>query len=80
MSDLTFEEALNRLEEIARQLEEGLPLEESLKAFEEGVRLFKYCAGKLERAEQKVQMLLTDSDGEVRFEPLAAPDQDEDEN
>ena len=74
MNELTFEEALDKLEEIANQLEEGLTLEESLKAFEEGIGLFKYCAGKLERAEQKVQILRLDEEGEVHLETFTDED------
>ena len=46
-----FEEALQKLEAIVAQMEEGdLPLEETLKAFEEGVRLARFCASKLDEA------------------------------
>ena len=46
-----FEEALQKLEAIVAKMEEGnLPLEEALEAFEEGVKLAKYCTGKLDDA------------------------------
>lgn len=49
---VTFEEAMKRLEEIVRQLENGkVPLEQSLNLFEEGVRLSKYCQEILQRVE-----------------------------
>lgn len=64
--ELTFEEALARLEEIVRLLEEGkLPLAESLAAFEEGVGLLRRCAEELEEAEGKVEILLRDEEGKV---------------
>lgn len=53
-----FEAALQQLETLVNQLEQGdLSLEESLKAFEQGVRLTRDCQQKLSAAEQKVQQL-----------------------
>lgn len=53
-----FEQKLKRLEEIVKKMEVGeLELEESLKLFEEGVKLTKECQGHLSQAEQKVQLL-----------------------
>jgi len=64
MEDMKFEEALERLESIVRNLEEGeLTLEESLAAFEEGIGLYRFCAGKLDDAERKVDILLKDQEG-----------------
>lgn len=64
--ELTFEEALAKLEELVRLLEEGkLPLAESLAAFEEGVGLLRKCASELEEAEGKVEILLKDQEGKV---------------
>ncbi len=54
----TFEEALERLEEIVTQLESGdYPLEESMKLYEEGVALSGLCNKKLEKARQKIVTL-----------------------
>ena len=68
MSDLkapSFEEALQQLEQIVQKLEKGeLPLEESLKLYEEGIRLSRLCHGKLEEAEGKIEMLMKDARGE----------------
>jgi exodeoxyribonuclease VII small subunit len=62
-----FEEALQKLEAIVTQMEEGeLPLEETLKAFEEGVRLARYCASKLDEAERKVEKLMRDQAGKLQ--------------
>jgi exodeoxyribonuclease VII small subunit len=54
-----FEEALGRLEDIVRRMEAGdMTLEESLKAFEEGIKLARLCARKLDEAERRVEILL----------------------
>ncbi|MGH8161240.1 MAG: exodeoxyribonuclease VII small subunit [Gammaproteobacteria bacterium] len=59
-----FEAALAALEATVRALEEGeLPLEETLKRFEEGMRLLKRCEASLKRAEQRVEILLTEEEG-----------------
>ncbi len=61
----TFEQALAQLEQIVQRLEKGeLPLEESLKLYEEGVRLSRLCHGKLEEAEGRIEVLLKDARGE----------------
>lgn len=64
----SFEEALGRLEEIVGLLEQGeCGLDESLKLFEEGARLAGQCEEMLDKAEQKVNLLLA-NDEEVPFE------------
>ena len=69
---LSFEDALKRLEETVKVLESGtVPLEESLKLFEEGVALVKLCNGKLDEAEQKVKILRKNDDGEMTEEDMA---------
>ncbi len=56
---MEFEKKLNRLEEIVEKMESGeLALEESLKFFEEGIRLSRECNTQLTEAEQKVKILL----------------------
>lgn len=58
-----FEEALGRLEELVKKMEAGdMTLEESLKAFEEGTRLARFCAKKLDEAERRVDLLLRQGD------------------
>ena len=61
---MTFEEKLTKLTQIVEQLESGneLPLEESLKLFEEGVSLVSSCREMLEKAEQRVQNVLKTDD------------------
>ncbi len=64
-----FEDALEKLSRIVEKLEEGnLSLDEAIKAFEEGVKLCRFCAKKLDEAEQKVALLLKDQKGEVYTE------------
>ncbi len=62
---MEFEKKLNRLEEIVHKMEKGeMALEESLKLFEEGVKLSRECQGQLSSAEKKVKQLVSfDSDG-----------------
>jgi exodeoxyribonuclease VII small subunit len=59
-----FEESLQRLEGIVKEMERGdLPLEQSLKLFEEGVSLSASCRKELEAAEGRVEILLKDDEG-----------------
>ena len=72
-----FEEALQKLEAIVAKMEEGdLPLEEALKAFEEGVKLAKFCTGKLDEAERKVEKLIRDQTGRIQTTPFAEEEDD----
>ncbi len=67
----TFENALSQLESIVARLENGdLPLEESLKLFEEGIRLSRFCNQKLNEAQKKVEVLLKGSGGESEPQPF----------
>ena len=67
-----FEEALQKLEATVAKMEEGdLPLEEALKEFEEGVRLAKFCTGKLDEAERKVEKLIRDQAGKIQTTPFS---------
>jgi len=70
-----FESALKSLEDIVTQLEGGdLTLDRALQLFEEGVRLSRFCHGKLEEAEGKVEALTRAADGtmkETTFSPEA---------
>lgn len=70
-----FEQSLAELQTVVERLESGeLSLEDSLAAFEQGVRLTRECQGALSQAEQKVQMLL-ERDGQLQEAPF---DVDED--
>lgn len=69
---LTFEAAMERLEDIVTIMERGeAPLEESLSLFSEGTKLLKQCTSMLDKAEQQVTKLTRNADGgmeEVPFE------------
>lgn len=67
---MDFEKKLNRLEKIVEKMEAGdLSLDQSLKIFEEGIKLSRECHDQLDQAEQKVQTLLEVSeDGEAEME------------
>jgi exodeoxyribonuclease VII small subunit len=76
----TFESALSQLESIVARLEDGdLPLEESLKLFEEGIRLSRFCNQKLNEAQKKVEVLLKGKGGEVEPHPFEPGDTTEEE-
>jgi exodeoxyribonuclease VII small subunit len=79
---LTFEQAIARLEKIVADMEAAeLPLEDVLKRYEEGTRLVRFCAQKLDEAEKKIELLTKKADGSVVLKPFAAdePKDDEDE-
>nr|QNO51172.1 exodeoxyribonuclease 7 small subunit [Methanosarcinales archaeon ANME-1 ERB6] len=66
---ITFEDAMKKLESIVETLGEGnLPLEESLKMFEEGMELCKFCNTKLDKAGYKVEKLMEKEGGEISVE------------
>lgn len=69
MAVKTFEESMNELETIVTQLETGdITLDDSLKLFEEGIKLAKTCQSKLEEAEKKVKILTNAGNGEMTLE------------
>jgi exodeoxyribonuclease VII small subunit len=71
----TFEASLQELEKIVRRLEDGdLPLEESLKLFEKGVRLSRECQERLNQAERRIEVLLKDEDGNPTLQTIGAED------
>lgn len=71
MAKEKFEDALRKLEELLRKMEGGdMPLEESLKAFEEGIRLSRFCTERLDDAERRVEILLRE-DEKVAIKPFA---------
>jgi exodeoxyribonuclease VII small subunit len=62
----TFEDSFKKLEKIVTKMEDGnLPLEESLKLFEEGMRLYTFCANKLGEVQKKVELLTQGPDGTI---------------
>lgn len=75
MPKITFEKAMEQLEQIVQRLESGeLPLEEALKTFEEGIKLSRLCADKLEESEKKVALLMERADGSVETEAFEPDD------
>jgi len=68
--EVGFEQSLQALEKIVRQLESGdLPLERALELYEEGVALYRRCQVQLEEAEQKVKLLVKER-GEIKTIPF----------
>jgi exodeoxyribonuclease VII small subunit len=75
MTDLKFEAALQRLEQIVDQLEAGnLTLEESLQVFEEGVGLARRCGKYLDDAEKRIELLTRDESGVLKTAPFELPE------
>lgn len=71
----TFENSLKDLEKIVRRLEEGdSSLEESLKLFEDGVRLSRECQERLNQAERRIEILLKDENGMPALQSIEAND------
>ena len=69
MKELSFEEAINELEKMVNELEvEKLTLDESVKKFEKGMELSKYCNELLEKAEKDITILIEQSNGEIKTE------------
>jgi len=71
MATEKFETSLKKLEDVVHRLEGGsLSLDDSLKAFEEGVKHASFCARKLDEVERKVEVLLKRKDGSFIREPF----------
>lgn len=66
-ADLSFEDALQRLEQIVQKLESGqAPLEESIALYEEGARLKAHCETRLKAAQLRVEKIVVGPDGQPR--------------
>lgn len=71
--EFNFEASLQQLEQLVQQMEQGkLSLEESMQAFEKGVALTRECQQALDKAEQKVQLLMQEANGELEVQPFAS--------
>jgi exodeoxyribonuclease VII small subunit len=74
---LNFEGAMDRLEKIVEQMESGkLPLEDLIVRYEEGMNLVKVCQERLAKAEQKIEIIASNSAGKAiikDFEPAMEP-------
>ena len=72
---VTFEENIEKLEEILTKLEdEKLPLDTSVKLYEEGMKLISKCNRELEDAERKIKILTKNSEGEIVETPITEND------
>ncbi len=68
----TFEESMGRLEQIVRAMERGdVPLEESLKLFQEGTQLVRDCSRLLDEAQLQIKKVMTAADGSPVLEDFA---------
>lgn len=78
MSKERFEEAFKKLEAIVNKMEGGdLSLDESLKLFEEGMRLSKLCSQKLTEVQKKVELLIKSEDGSLKTQPFPLDEEEE---
>jgi exodeoxyribonuclease VII, small subunit len=72
MKHLKFEDALKRLEKITDKLETGdLSLEESLKLYQEGIKLKEWCYKYLQEAEGKIYKIIQSNDGKEILEEIS---------
>ena len=80
LQKLNFEQAMEKLEKIVEQLESGeLSLEDSVKAFEDGVELSRLCKKMLESAEDRVKKIVEKAEGELDLELFEEPDEESNE-
>ena len=71
MAEIKFEDALKKLEKIVDDLEDGnLSLDDALDKYEEGIKLSKLCAKRLELAKKKVEILMKSEDGSLDLKPF----------
>jgi exodeoxyribonuclease VII small subunit len=71
LSKERFEDTFKKLETLVNKLENGdLPLEESMKLFEEGMRLSKICSQRLTEVQKRVDLLLKGDDGSLKAQPF----------
>jgi exodeoxyribonuclease VII small subunit len=71
MAEIKFEDALKKLEKIVTDLEDGsLSLDDALGRYEEGIKLSRLCAKRLELAKKKVEILMKSEDGSVELKPF----------
>ena len=66
MAEIKFEKAMDRLEKIVEELENGeLDIDKSLEIFEEGIKMSRVCSKKLNEAEKKIEKLTRNQKGEL---------------
>lgn len=70
--ELSFEQAMEKLEAVVAQLESGdVPLEKAIELFQQGMELSRLCGGKLEQIERKIEVLLEEN-GSFAKKPFPA--------
>ena len=70
MPKQTFEKAMEKLEQIVRELENGdVSLDKALQKFEQGIHLSQFCNQKLDETEKKISILLKDKSGNIIESP-----------
>lgn len=71
MKEITFEKALEKLEKIVSELEEGdLALDDSMKKYEEGIKMARLCQEKLDKAKARIETLMKDESGRFSKKPF----------
>jgi exodeoxyribonuclease VII small subunit len=71
LSQLSFEDAMDRLESIVSAMEgERMPLEEMVQSYEDGARLLQLCRQRIDTARQRVEQITQDLDGRVQLSPF----------
>jgi exodeoxyribonuclease VII small subunit len=74
-TDLPFEQAISRIEELVARMEaERLPLDDLIKAYDEGTRLLDVCRQRLDDAQRRVDVISQRADGSATLTPFAADD------
>ncbi len=72
--ELSFEQAIDKLEMVVQQLESGdVPIEKAIELFQQGMELAKVCGGKLDQIERKIEVLMEDG-GSFSTKPFAVAD------
>jgi exodeoxyribonuclease VII small subunit len=73
MVEVSFEKAMEQLEQIVQEMESGkLSLENALKKFEEGIKLSRFCSQILEETEKRITLLIENADGSIAKTPFDA--------
>ena len=78
MPKKTFEQAMRQLETIVHELESGdMALEKAMSKFEEGIRLSKFCTQKLDETQEKINLLVADTNGRIIGKPFSPGNESE---
>lgn len=81
MSEIKFEKAMKRLEQIVEELEKGeLDIDKSLEIFEEGIKMSRICSKKLVEAEARIEQLTKDKKGQLITELFPVEEENDEED